>query len=63
MMHVGLVGAIRSILKDVGIPDMAIVAKARGLRSTNASRPEDIVVLNFFAEGRHPIIDDVVTTV
>ncbi len=42
---------------------MAFVKEARGLRATDASRPEDIVVLDFFAEGRHLVVDAVVTTV
>jgi hypothetical protein len=63
MMRVGLVGVIRSILKDVGIPDLTMVTEARGLRSADATRPRDVVVLDFFAEGRHLVIDAVVTTV
>jgi len=63
MMHTGLVGAIRSILKDVGIPDLAIVTEARGLRSEDATKLGDVVVPDFFAEGKHMVIDTVVTTV
>jgi hypothetical protein len=63
MMHGGLVGVIRSILKDIGLPDLAIVTEARGLRSADATRPGDVVVLNFFAEDRHLAIDAVVTTI
>ena len=63
MMHSGLVGVLVSILKDVGTPGMAIVTEAKGLRATTASRPEDVVVLDFFAEGRHLVVDAVVTTV
>ena len=63
MMHAGLVGVIRSILKDVGIPDMEIVTKDRALRLADAYKHWDVVVLYFFAEGRHLIIDAVVTTV
>ena len=50
MMHAGLVGVLVSILKDVGIPDMAVVTKARGLRAADASRLGDVVVLDHFAE-------------
>jgi hypothetical protein len=63
MLHAGLVGVIRSFLKDVSIPDLAIVTKARGLRSADETRPGDVVVLDFFAEGRHLGIDAVVNTV
>jgi hypothetical protein len=62
-MHTGLVWVIPSILKVVEIPDMAVVTKARGLRSSDDSRPRDVVVLDFFAEGRHLVIDTFVTTV
>jgi hypothetical protein len=34
-----------------------------GLRVRDASRPRDVVALDFFAEGRHLVIDGVVTTV
>ncbi len=63
MMHVGLVRALISILKDVGVPNMAVVTEARGFRAADASRPRDVVVLDFFAEGRHLVVDAVVTTV
>ncbi len=63
MMHSGLVGIHVSTLKEVEIPEMAIVIEARGLRTANASRPGDVVVLDFFAEGRHLVVDAVVTTV
>jgi len=59
-MHAGLVGVLRSMLMDFGILDMDVVT---GLRSADASRPGDVVVLDFFAEGRHLVIDAVVTTV
>jgi len=47
MMHAGLVGVLTSILKDVGIPSIAVVTPARGVRETDASRPGDVVVLDF----------------
>jgi hypothetical protein len=50
-------------MKDVGMPDMAVVIEARGLRAADASKPRDVVVLDFFAEGRHLVVDAVVTTV
>jgi len=63
MMHAGMVSVIVSILKDGGVPDMAIVTEARGLRDADATRPVDVVVLDFFADGRHLVIDVVVTTI
>jgi len=62
MIHAGLVGVIRSIPRDVGIPKLASVTEARGLRSADATMPGDVVVLDFFAEGMHLVIDAVVTT-
>ena len=63
MMHAWLVSVLVSIMKDVGMPDMAVVIEARGLRAADASKPRDVVVLDFFAEGRHLVVDAVVTTV
>jgi hypothetical protein len=57
MMHARLVGVLTSILKDTRISEMAVVTKARGLRDSYATRPGDVVVLNFFAEGRHLVVD------
>ena len=37
--------------------------EARGLHSGDATRPRDIVILDFAAEGRHLIFDGVVTTI
>ena len=61
--HFDLVGVLKSIVKDVGIPDIAMVSKARGLRSSDASRPGDVEVLDFFRDGQHLVIDVVITIV
>ena len=43
---------------------MAVIIEARRLRTTDETRPGDVVVLDFFAKGEHPVvIDTVVTTV
>ena len=63
IMHYGLVQVLKSIIKDVGIPEISVVTEARGLRSSYASRPGDVVVLDFFRDGQHLVIDAVVTTV
>jgi hypothetical protein len=52
-MHYGLVQVLKSIIKDVGIPEISVVTEARELRSSDASRPGDVVVLNFFRDGHH----------
>ena len=46
MIHVGLVGVLISILKDVGLPNMAVVIEARRLRDADASRPGEVLVLD-----------------
>ena len=63
MFHAGLVGVIKSILKDAGVRDASVVLEARGLRAADSSRPGDIVAMDFFADGRHMVIDAVMTTV
>ena len=63
IMHSRLVGVLVSILKDVGVPKMAIVTEARGLWTVDTSRLGDVVVLDFFADGHHLVVDAVVTTV
>jgi len=63
LLHACLVGAIKLILNEAGVPDASVVQKARGLRATDRSRPGDVVALNFFADGRHLVIDFVMTTV
>ncbi len=40
-----------------------MVLEAKGLRAADQSRPGDIVALDFFADGRHMVIDAVMTTV
>jgi hypothetical protein len=62
MMHYGLVQVLKSIIKDVGKRDIAVVTEARGLRPSNASRPGDVVVLDPFRDGQHLVNDAVVTT-
>jgi hypothetical protein len=62
-MHHGLIKVLRGIIEEVGVPKAAIVEEARGLRPGDASRPGDIVVLDFLDAGRHLVIDWVVTTV
>jgi hypothetical protein len=54
---------LRGILEESGIPKVAIVEEARGLKQDDRTRPEDLVVLDFAEGGRHLIIDGVVTTV
>ena len=61
--HACLIGVLKYILKDIGIPDIAVITKARVLRASDASRPGDVVVLDTFFVGRHLVLDAVVTFV
>jgi hypothetical protein len=63
LFHAGLVSVIKSILREAGVPDAFVVLEARGLRAADSSRPGDVVALDFFADGRHLVIDVVMTTV
>jgi hypothetical protein len=63
MMHAGLVGVIRTILGDVGIPDMAMVTEAKDLRTIYATRLGNLVVLDFFANKKHLVIDATIKNV
>ena len=63
LFHSGLVGVIRTILRDAGVPYASVVLEAKGLRETDRSRPGDVVALDLFADGRHLVIDAVLTTV
>jgi len=63
LFHASLVGVIRNILKEARVPDASVVLEARELRAAYRSRPGDVVSLDFFADGRHLVIDDVMTTV
>ena len=63
LLHARLVGVIKTILREAGVPDAAVVTVARGLRVADRSRPGEVVALDFFADGRHLVIDAVMTTV
>ena len=63
LFHAGLVGVIRNILREAGVPEASVVLEARGLKATDRSRPGDVVALDFFAESRHLVFDAVMTTI
>ncbi len=63
LFHAGLVGIIKVILRETSVPDASVVLEARGLRAADRSRLGDVVALDFFADGRHLVKDDVMTTV
>ena len=63
LLRSGLVGAIKSCLRDAGVPDASIVLEVQGLRAVDRSIPGDVVALDFFADDRHMVSDAVVTTV
>jgi len=57
-----LLGVIKSILREAGVPEASVVLEARGLRAADSSKPGDVVALDFFVDGRHLVIDAVMTT-
>jgi len=62
-MHDGLISTLQKVLKEAGVPILATLTEARGLRGKgDISRPDDIVVLDYHAPGRHLLLDGVVTT-
>jgi hypothetical protein len=63
LFHAGLIGVIKNILRDSRVPGASVVMEARGLRAADMSCPGDIVAIDFFAVGRHLVIDAVMTTV
>ena len=62
-MHHGLIKPLRVNVEETCVPKAAIVEEARGLRAGDATRPSDLVVLDFTTLGRHLIMDGVVTLV
>ena len=62
-MHHGLMKTLRGIIEESGVPKGPILEEGRGLRPGDATRPGDLVVLDFAVEGKHLIIDGMVTSV
>jgi hypothetical protein len=63
-MHAGLITTLQKVLKEAGVPSSSTMTEARGLRGrADMTRPGDIVVLDFYAPGRHLLLDGVLTTV
>ena len=62
LFHAGMFGGIKTIMREAGVQDAALVTEARGLRTANRSRPGDVVTLDLFADGRHLLIDVLMTT-
>ena len=54
---------LRGIIEESRVPKTSIVEVGRGLRPKDTTRPWDIVVLDFAAEGRNLIFDGAVTTI
>jgi hypothetical protein len=49
-------------MKEAEVPHASVLLEARGMRATDMSRSRDIVTLDFFVDGRHLVIDAVMTT-
>jgi hypothetical protein len=62
-LHSGLVKVLGSILRDASVPELMVVVEARGLRAAYRSISGDVVPPYFFADGRHMVIDAVMTSV
>jgi hypothetical protein len=62
-MHHGLIKSLRYLVEKARIFKAAIVKEARGLREGDATRPDDLAVLDFTTPGRHLILDGAVTTI
>jgi hypothetical protein len=62
-MHHGLIKTFRVIVEEAGVPKAVIVEEAPGLRTGDATRPRDLVGMDFNTVGKHLTIDGVVTTV
>ena len=62
LFHAGLVDVIKAILREVGVLDASVVLEARGMRAADRSRPRDVVAVDFFADGKHLVIDAVLIT-
>ncbi len=63
MLHAGLVEVTQSVLRDACVPEASVVLESRGLRAADRSIPGDVVALDFFANGRHMVIDAMMTLV
>jgi hypothetical protein len=48
-MYHGLTKSLRHIVEEAGVPKAAIMQEARGLRDGDATRPGDLVVLDYNA--------------
>jgi hypothetical protein len=63
MLQSGLVNVFKTILRDVGVPEVSLIVEARGLRVAYRSKHGDVVALDFSADGRRLVIDAVMTTI
>jgi len=62
-VHHGLIKSLRHIVEEAGVPKASSVEEARGLRDGDATRPGDLVVLDFTDPRWHLILDGIVTIV
>ena len=42
LLHYGMVGVIKSILRDAGVPDASVMVEVRGLRAADRTKPGNI---------------------
>eukprot|EP00873_Tetraselmis_striata_P010115 jgi/Tetstr1/430379/TSEL_020190.t1 len=62
-VHARIATTMVSILQEAGAPRDSVLTEVRGLRSADATRPGDVVQLDYMGPGAHPVLDAAVTGV
>ncbi len=63
LIHSGLFNVNMTIAKDAIVPEASMVVEARGLRADDLYKTRDVVTLDCFEDGRHLVIDAIMTTI
>eukprot|EP00873_Tetraselmis_striata_P042122 jgi/Tetstr1/462386/TSEL_007392.t1 len=62
-VHVRIATTMVSIMQEAGAPRDSVLTEVRGLRSADATRPGDVVQLDYMGPGVHLVLDAAVTCV
>eukprot|EP00873_Tetraselmis_striata_P037934 jgi/Tetstr1/458198/TSEL_044687.t1 len=62
-VHARIATTMVSILQEAGAPRDSVLTEVRGLRSADATRPGDVVRLDYMGPGVHLVLDAAVTCV
>mmetsp|Transcript_45667 Transcript_45667/g.114269 ORF Transcript_45667/g.114269 Transcript_45667/m.114269 type:complete len:422 (-) Transcript_45667:453-1718(-) len=62
-VHARIATTMVSILQEAGAPRDSVLTEVRGLRSADATRPGDVVQLDYMGPGVHLVLDAAVTGV